>query len=145
MLISDYSLFHTLGVCLLWAIVAAVGHRFVIMLVRQTEGGKKRCSELGEKTFFRVYLIPATYLIDPLIGWFRRLLGLDRGFSESFISTYKNKFNASFAPLVADELGSDVYWLSSFRAAAHNPCMNRISTPGSICTGFHEMPVRHLL
>ena len=120
-IVGDYSTLHFLLKILLCSIALLILQRVVIMLVRTTDAGKARAHTLGDYWIFRTFLLPSNYVIDPLIGFFRRLLGLDRRFSDSFIAVYKDLFHQRFSPLVADDVGSDNYWLPALHAISRNP------------------------
>jgi hypothetical protein len=118
--IADYPSLHTVLSILLGSIALLILQRFLIMLVRSTDAGKARARRVGDNKLLRTFLLPSRYCIDPLIGFLKRLLGLDRGFSDSFIATYKTIFHAQFANLEANDVGSENYWLPAMRAMAHN-------------------------
>lgn len=103
-IVGDYSTLHFLLKIVLGSIAFLILQRIVIMLVRTTKAGKARAHTLGDYWVFRIFLVPSKYLIDPLIGFFMRLLGLDRRFSDSFIAMYKDLFHQRFSPLLATAL-----------------------------------------
>jgi hypothetical protein len=123
--ISDYSTLHTVLLVLLGSIAFLILQRIVIMFVRTSEEGKAVARRVGNWTVFRTFLIPSQLIVDPLIGFLRRLLGMDRRFPDSFIRLYKTLFHTRFHPLEADTAGSENYWLPAFHALAKDPSHER--------------------
>ena len=95
------------------------------MIVRQTKG-KEFAFKIGNNKLLRLYLLPAKYIIDPIIGFQRRLLGMDRKFPNSFIALYKTLFHSRFSPLIADEVESENYWLSAFHSTSEHEVHQRM-------------------
>jgi hypothetical protein len=113
---------------LIWALAGVVFliiQRTIIMIVRQTKG-KDFAFKVGNIKLFRLYLLPAKYIIDPIIGFQRRLLGMDRKFPDSFIALYKDLFHKRFNPLIADDVASENYWLSSFHSTSEHEFHQRV-------------------
>ena len=90
------------------------------MLVRSTEAGRERARIVGENKIFRTFLIPSKYLINPLIEFLKKLLGMDRRFSDPVIAMYKRTFRQKFPSLEPDDVGSENYWLPALRTIARS-------------------------
>ena len=95
------------------------------MMVR-AHFGKDIAQKVGDISIFKLFYLPSKLLIDPLIEFFRRLLGMDRRFPDSFIKSYKEKFKKRFSDLDADEVGSENYWLSVFHVNNNSVAHQRV-------------------
>jgi hypothetical protein len=125
MFIADYhALRWTIGI-LLCAIAVLIFQRFVIMFVRTTAKGRALSHKVGDKPVIRLFLLPSKLLIDPVIGFFRRLLGLDRQLPASLVALYKSLFEKRYPPLQSDNVESENYWLSAFHAIADHETHER--------------------
>ena len=117
-LISDSTLLHVTLTAVLVLFAVLIAQRFVIMIIRTTPAGRQTTRRLGDLKVFRLLLVPSAKMIDPALGFFHRLLGLDRRLPDSLVALYKKLFRKRFPSLVPDEVGSENYWLSAFHATA---------------------------
>lgn len=118
--ILDEKQLHTILMILFIIISCLILQRIIVMLVRFKGEGRVLSRKLGDQNVFRIFLWPSRYFIDPIIAFFRKLLGLDRRFPDSFIAMYKKLFHERFNPLEANDVGSENYWLPAFHAVANN-------------------------
>ncbi len=99
--------------------------RIIIMVVRISPNGHERAHRVGDKNPFKLFLIPARLIIDPAIEFLRKLLGMDRGFSDTFIKLYRELFSARFGGLNSLQENSDNYWLPAFAAISNEEVHDR--------------------
>ena len=121
----QYSTVYTILLIILALILLLVVQRFIIMLVRRRPNGHTITHKIGDIKLFRLFLYPSNIFIDPWIDFFRKLLGMDRRFSNQFIKLFKNKFSKRFCGLKSAEEGSDNYWLSEFAVTSKDEIHNR--------------------
>jgi hypothetical protein len=119
--ISDYEILHFWLQTLVYVILGLLGQRLIIMVVRSIPSGKRASRIIGDFWFCRIFLWPQWLIDNLVIAFFRKLLGLDRKFSEQFVKLYKDAFGRRFPQLEVDKVGSENYWLSSFHAMAKSP------------------------
>jgi hypothetical protein len=106
--------------------------RFVVMIVRADPWRRRTVvPRIAAKKWVRVYLWPAKYVIDPVIGFSQRLLGIDKRFPGQFIREYKGLFRREFKMEPA-QVGSENYWLPFFYVSTKRP-----SSTGMINTWLH--------
>lgn len=94
--------------------------RVLIAIIKQHPKGDILAKRFGDKKFFRIYLILAQRILDPIIKLFQRLISIDRGFPPEFVAKYKELFKESFG-ISADKVETENYWLSFFKASAMSP------------------------
>jgi len=123
-IISNYEILHSILVALLLCVAFLIVQRVVIMVVRFTDKGKILAKRVGDKKIFLTFLLPSKFIIDPIIGFLRRLLGLDRFFPKEFIALFKRLFKTRYG-INSDLVGSENYWLSNLHACASNPVHQR--------------------
>jgi hypothetical protein len=121
----NYSQMRILVIALLGLIGALILQRIIIMIIRSQPNGHAFTRAVGTKWYFRILLLPSSALIDPTISFFRKLLGMDRSFSPSFLKLYYELFAKRFGGLQAREEGSDNYWLSAFAAISNDEIHDR--------------------
>jgi hypothetical protein len=114
----QYSTIFVLIIVILFLILLLIGQRIIVMLVHNRANGHEIARRIGAKKSTRLLLVPSIYLFDPAIEFLRKLLGMDRRFSDRFIELYRELFSKRFNGLVSIEEGSDNYWLPAFDATS---------------------------
>ncbi len=110
---SDYGTTKSIIILILILVVILILFRFIIMLIRAYKS-KETAAKIANVRIFKLFYLPSKILIDPIIEFYRRLLGMDRKFPESFIRSYKELYKERFPQLEPDDVGSENYWLSVF-------------------------------
>ena len=111
---------------LLIVVAFLILQRVAIMVVHMIPHGRDFARRMGNIWVFKMFLYPDKYLVNPLIEFLRKLLGMDRRFPDAFIDQYKATFRKTFDQLNPDAIGSENYWLSAFHALAANGTYRRM-------------------
>ncbi len=131
-LFNSNALVQCLTTMLLVLIGLLIFLRFVVMMVRADPWRRRTLvPRIAANKWIRVYLWQAKYLIDPVIGFSQRLLGIDRRFPGQFIREYKMLFRREFK-MEPNQVGSENYWLPFFYMSTQRP-----NSIGMINTWLH--------
>jgi hypothetical protein len=132
----SYSVVFYGAISLTAVIVILVIQRIIVMLIHLRKHGREITRRYGDKKFFRALLRPSQLLIDPGIQFLRKLLGMDRRFSDQFIKTFKKIFDSRFRGLKSQDEGSENYWLTAFASASGDEVHDRTITTWLHLYGF---------
>jgi hypothetical protein len=94
--------------------------RIFMTFLRMRPNGGEIAKKYGDKKIFRIYLFPAQKLIDPLFLFVRRVLAIDKQFSQEFIEKYMAVFKSRFG-LESENQESENYWLPFFYVSDKSP------------------------
>ncbi len=83
--------------------------RFIIAIFETNEQSKIILKKIANNKLVRFSLLPYK-IIEIYITMLKKLISVDRTFSDNFIKRYKIKFKNDFS-LISDEVGSDNFWL----------------------------------
>ena len=91
------------------------------MLVRADPQRRRHIvRKVGDHWIPQLYMLPAKLVLNPAIGFFRRLLGIDKRFPGEFIRIYKALFRHTFH-MNANNVESENYWLPYFYVSSSSP------------------------
>lgn len=123
--IQEFQLYKCISYSLLILLGLLILQRVIIMYIRHITNNPEFTREFGNKKIFLIFLLPSKYIIDPIIEFVRRLLGLDREFPDPFIKLYENLFTNRFGGLKFKEVDTENYWLPVFSVKTQNEVHDR--------------------
>ena len=92
-----------------------------LVLQRDLEIGAMFKEGLPKKSVVRIFgnlfLFPAAYIINPIISFFQKLLGIDKRFPIKFILRYKKLFREYYG-MDPNAIAQENYWLAFFRVSS---------------------------